>query len=128
MTKLGSRKWNIYVYRTLDFYAPWLGNTDVKVLFLFERRICSIDNVKFFPFFKCGFGIWLNLDAVLRDSRATMCGIAVFVPPLRPPPAVRFSYFFAKKTSWTLLGGLSKVFFCHLTCLQPSLSKKLPQT
>ena len=27
-----------------------------------------------------------------------------------------------------LLGGLSKVFFSHLTCLQPSLSRKLPQT
>ena len=24
--------------------------TDIKVLFLFERRICSIDNVNFFPF------------------------------------------------------------------------------
>ena len=32
-----------------------------------------------------GFGIWLNFDAVLRYSRATMCGIAVFVPPLRSP-------------------------------------------
>ena len=40
----------------------------------------------FFPIFNCGFGISLNFDAVLRDSRATMCGIVVFVPPLRPPP------------------------------------------
>ena len=39
-----------------------------------------------FPICNCGFGIWLNFDAVLRYSRATMCGIAVFVPPLRPPP------------------------------------------
>ena len=46
-----------YVYCTLDINAPWFGNCDIKVLFLFERRICSIDNVNF-------FGIWLNFDAV----------------------------------------------------------------
>ena len=40
-----------------------------------------------FPICNCGFGIWLNFDAVLRYSRATMCGIAVFAPPLRPPPS-----------------------------------------
>ena len=39
-----------------------------------------------FPICNCGFGIWLNFDAVLRYSRATMCGMVVFVPPLRPPP------------------------------------------
>ena len=39
-----------YVYRTLDIDAPWFGNTDIKVLFPFERRICNIDNVNFFPF------------------------------------------------------------------------------
>ena len=38
-----------------------------------------------FPICNCSFGIWLNFDAVLRYSRATMCVIAVFVPPLRPP-------------------------------------------
>ena len=38
-----------------------------------------------FPICNCGFGIWVNCDAVLQYSRATMCGIAVFVPPLRPP-------------------------------------------
>ena len=45
-----------------------------------------IGNVNFFPFLfcNCGFGIWVNCDAVLRYSCATMCGIAVFVPPLRP--------------------------------------------
>ena len=57
-----------------------------SIQFLFERRICSIDKVNFFPLIcNCGFGIWLIFDAVLRYSRATMCGIAVFVPPLRPP-------------------------------------------
>ena len=89
MNKIKNVRWS-YVNRTLDFFAPWLGNTDIKALFLFERRICNIDNVNFFLICNCAFGIWLNFDAVLRYSRATMCGIAVFVPPLRPPLS-RFS-------------------------------------
>ena len=52
-----------------------------------------------FPIGNCGFGIWLNCDAVLRYFCATMCGIAVFVAPLRPPlvfPAqAEYSYFSA---------------------------------
>ena len=86
-----------YVYRTPDFDAPWLRNTDTKVLFLFERRICTIDNVNFFPFVTAVsvFGEIL----ILRYSRATMCGIAVFVPPLRPPPSS--FVLILKKTSHT---------------------------
>ena len=43
----------------------------------------------------CGF---LSLPcAVLRYSRATTCGIAVFVPPLRPPPLCWYAAF----DTWT---------------------------
>ena len=42
-------RWS-YVYCTLDIDGPWFWSTDIKVLFLFERRICSIGNVNFFPF------------------------------------------------------------------------------
>ena len=72
-----------------------------SIQFLFERRICSIDKVNFFPLIcNCGFGIWLIFDAVLRYSRATMYGIAVSVPPLRPPLescGVRLTWFDCKQ-------------------------------
>ena len=42
-------RWS-YVNRTLDINATWFWNTDIKVLFLFERRICSIGKVNRFPF------------------------------------------------------------------------------
>ena len=46
-----------------------------------------------FPICNSGFGIWINFDAVLRYSRTTMCGIAVFIPPLRRPPhCLRWHY------------------------------------
>ena len=37
--------WWSYVYRTLDIDERWFWKTDIKVLFLFEGRMCSIGNV-----------------------------------------------------------------------------------
>ena len=50
INKIKRVRWS-YVYRTctLDIETPWFWNTDIKVLFLFERRICRIGNVNFFP-------------------------------------------------------------------------------
>ena len=91
MNKIKRVRWSyVYCTCTLDIEAPWFWNTDIKVLFLCERRICRIGNVNFFIFGNCGFGIWVNCDAALRYSRATMCGIAVFVPPLHPPHLLIF--------------------------------------
>ena len=39
----------------------------------------------FFTICNCGFGIWVNFDAVLRFSFSTTCGIAVFGALTRPP-------------------------------------------
>ena len=55
------------------------------------------------PICNCGFDIWVNFDALLRFSLSTTCGIAVFVPPLRPPP-------FTKRSSELKFGG---IFFKH---------------
>ena len=85
MNKIKRLRWS-YVYRTLDIDTPWFCKTDIKVLFLFEGRIWQR---QLFSISNCGFGIWVNCDAVLKYSRATMCSIAVFPPPpplLRPPP------------------------------------------
>ena len=65
------RVWWSYVYCTLDIDGPWFWNTDIKVIFLFERRIQRICSIGNFPICNCGFGIWVNCD-----------GIAVFLPPL----------------------------------------------
>ena len=70
MNKIKRVRWS-HVYRTLDIDAPWFWKTDIKVtvLFLFERRICSIGNVNFFLFVTAvSVRIWVNYDAVLRYS------------------------------------------------------------
>ena len=110
MNKIKRVRWS-HVYRTLDIDAPWFWKTDIKVtvLFLFERRICSIGNVNFFLFVTAvSVRIWVNYDAVLRYSRATMCGIAVFSryhvrycgirTPLTPPSII--AAFRLSVTSW----------------------------
>ena len=52
MNKIKRVRWS-YVYCTLDIDGPWFWNTDIKVIFIFQRRIqriCSIGNVNFFAF------------------------------------------------------------------------------
>ena len=77
-------RWS-YVYCTLDIDGPWFWSTDIKVLFLFERRIFSVGNVNFFPFVTAvSVFAWI----VMRYCgilALPVCGIVVFVPPLRPP-------------------------------------------
>ena len=77
-----------------------------------------------FPIGNCGFGIWLNCDAVLRYSRATMCGIAVFVPPLRPPQFTNFAFTSESYSgvlspsfifSWTTIANISAYFKCFVS-------------
>ena len=77
-------KWS-YVCRTLNIDAPWFGNTDIKMLFLFKRGMLVLRRATFFTICNCGFGIWVNFDAVLRFSFSTTCGIAVFGALTRPP-------------------------------------------
>ena len=83
MNKIKRVRWS-YVYRTLDIDAPWLKHWHKSIISIWKEdlwhRQCQL-----FPICNCGFGIWVNCDAVLQYSRATMCGIMVFVPPLRPP-------------------------------------------
>ena len=78
MNKIKRVRWS-YVYRTLGFDAPWFGNTDIKVLFLFERKNCSIDNVKFFPF--------VTADSVFGLILMRYCGIFAL-----PCAVLRYSY------------------------------------
>ena len=50
MNKIKRVRWSyVYCTCTLDIEAPWFWNTDLKVLFLCERRICRIGNGNFFP-------------------------------------------------------------------------------
>ena len=67
MNKIKRVRWS-YVYCTLDIDGPWFWNTDIKVIFLFERRIQRICSIGNFPICNCGFGIWVNCDVVLRYS------------------------------------------------------------
>ena len=62
-----------------------------------------------FTIFNRGFGIWQNFDAVLRYSRATMCGIAVFLPPLCPPPIALFHFFVYCEISKSKIEKVSNV-------------------
>ena len=66
--------------------------SEVVILRSVERKSVKMvwSKNKLFPICNCGFGIWLNFDAVLRDSRDTLCGFAVFVAPLRPPRSTVF--------------------------------------
>ena len=78
--------------RTLDIDAPWFWNSDIKVtvLFLFERRICSIGNVNFFSVIcNCGFRylgkLWCGI-AVFSRYHVRYCGIRTpLTPPLEQP-------------------------------------------
>ena len=84
MNKIKRLRWS-YVYRTLDIDAPWFWKTDIKVLFLFERRICSIGNVNVFPFVTAVSvlgKLWCGI-AVFSRYHVRYCGIRT-PPPLHP--------------------------------------------
>ena len=84
MNKIKRLRWS-YVYRTLDMDAPWFWKTDIKVLFLFEGRICSIGNVNVFPFVTAVSvlgKLWCGI-AVFSRYHVPYCGIRT--PPPPPP-------------------------------------------
>ena len=89
MNKIKRSRWS-YVYRTLDIDAPWFWKTDIKVLFLFEGRICSIGKVNVFPFVTAVSvlgKLWCGI-AVFSRYHVRYCGIRTTPspPPLTPPP------------------------------------------
>ena len=103
------RVWWSYVYPTIDFDAPWLGNTDTKVLFLFERRICTIDNVNVFPFVTAYLAkFWCGI-AVYMCYHVRYCGIC---SPLTPPSMITLT-----PTSYNYLNW-RKSLKLHLGCQQ----------
>ena len=69
---------------------------------LFKRRILVLRTATS-SHLQLRFRYLVKFDAVLRFSLSTTCGIAVFVPPLRPPP-------FTKRSSELKFGA---IFFKH---------------
>ena len=79
-----------------------LTSTHLNLETVFKRRILVLRTATS-SHLQLRFRYLVKFDAVLRFSLSTTCGIAVFVPPLRPPP-------FTKRSSELKFGG---IFFKH---------------
>ena len=67
-----------------------LTSTHLNLETVFKRRILVLRTATS-SHLQLRFRYLGKFDAVLRFSLSTKCGIAVFVPPLRPPPFTKRS-------------------------------------